>query len=142
MAKIKGVKGVLATLKKLEGDAQEASKAGATVGYTQSYALFVHEGVDMNFNNGKQAKYLETPARNLKKELARIITAGYAKSKDLNKSLFVAGLRLQRESMKIVPIDTGALRASAFTALIDEEDKVAKESFQKSEAIRKASQNQ
>jgi hypothetical protein len=29
----------------------------------------------------------------------------------------LAGLRLQRESQLLVPVDTGALRASAFTAM-------------------------
>jgi hypothetical protein len=42
-----------------------------------------------------------------------------ALGKPLGLSLLKGGLLLQRLSMKVVPIDTGALRASAFTRLDD-----------------------
>ncbi len=35
----------------------------------------------------------------------------------MSQGLLVAGLRLQREAMQLCPVDTGALRASAFTRL-------------------------
>lgn len=41
----------------------------------------------------------------------------FATSKGLRKGLYRAGLFLQRESMKIVPIDQNVLRPSAFTRM-------------------------
>ena len=43
----------------------------------------------------------------------------YATERGLRKGLLKAGLALQRESQKIVPIDTGVLRNSASTRLED-----------------------
>lgn len=42
---------------------------------------------------------------------------GRASKKSLKRGLLLAGLFLQRESQKIVPIDTGVLRASANTRM-------------------------
>lgn len=66
-----------------------------------------------------QAKFLEAPARTFAPELGRIIRELVAKGQPLEKALLVAGLRLQRESMKLVPVEYGFLRASAFTRLED-----------------------
>lgn len=62
-----------------------------------------------------QAKFLEQPARMFQPELAQIVTTAMAKGKTLAQALMLAGLRLQRESQKLVPVDTGNLRNSAFT---------------------------
>lgn len=62
-----------------------------------------------------QAKFLEQPARELKKEFSRIITTACKNGAKLGQALMMAGLRLQRESQQLVPVDTGNLRASAFT---------------------------
>lgn len=43
------------------------------VGYTQSYAIYVHENLDARHKPGKYAKYLETPARENRDEMIRII---------------------------------------------------------------------
>lgn len=39
------------------------------VGYTASYAVFVHERLDLRHEKGKQAKFLEEPARLRRTEL-------------------------------------------------------------------------
>ena len=62
-----------------------------------------------------QAKFLEQPARMLKSVLAKIVQETVKRGGTLRQGLLLAGLRLQRESMMLVPIDTGNLRASAFT---------------------------
>ena len=51
----------------------------------------------------------------LKELKANIKAHKAATAKGIRKGLYKAGLFLQRESMKIVPIDTGVLRASAAT---------------------------
>lgn len=62
-----------------------------------------------------QAKFLEEPARRLRKEIVKIIQTIYAKTRNLEKALVAGGLRLQRESQQLVPVDTGNLKNSAFT---------------------------
>lgn len=84
------------------------------VGYTAAYAIHVHENLQAYHRVG-QAKFLEQPARELGPEMAGDVRRIMKQGKTLTTALLVAGLRLQRESQKLVPIDTGALRASAFT---------------------------
>ncbi len=91
-------------------------KTVVVTGYSQSYGVYVHENLTARHKEGKSAKFLERPARQLRGELNRIVRTVFKKTKDISKALIVAGLRLQRESQKIVPVDTSALRASAFTA--------------------------
>jgi hypothetical protein len=43
------------------------------VGYNTSYAVFVHEDLDARHKPGKQAKFLEAPARAKRKEILQII---------------------------------------------------------------------
>lgn len=89
-------------------------KASVVVGYQTNYALYVHENLT-NFHPIGQAKYLEQPARTMKGELGQIIREGFKQGLSLTQCLMLAGLRLQRESQKLVPVDTGALKNSAFT---------------------------
>jgi hypothetical protein len=44
-----------------------------TVGYTQDYAIYVHEDLEARHKPGKIAKYLERPARETKEAMAKII---------------------------------------------------------------------
>jgi len=64
-----------------------------------------------------QAKFLEQPARTMTGVLSDIVAVALKAKKTMAQALLLAGLRLQRESQKLVPIDTGNLRASAFTRL-------------------------
>lgn len=82
-------------------------------GYTQRYALPVHE-IDRTHVIGKW-KYLEDPARENEREIGDIVRKALLRGVKLGKALLLGGLYLQRLSMKEVPVDTGALRASAFT---------------------------
>lgn len=103
------------------------------VGFSTNYALHVHENIEMtwrglprhkpskgNYWDGTggafgQAKYLEQPARELAKELVRIVITAMGNGATLMQCLYLAGLRLQREAQLLVPVDTGNLKASAFT---------------------------
>ena len=139
MAQIEGLSQVLAKLKELERKTKEEKDPVATVGYTQAYALTVHEDLEARHSQGKTAKYLEIPARLLSQQvLPDIIQRTYRRTGSLSQGLLLAGLRLQRESQEIVPVDTSALKASAFTALEYEKDQAAGDAFNKSEGIRRS----
>jgi hypothetical protein len=88
------------------------------VGYTAAYSLFVHENMQAHHTVG-QAKFLEQPARELTNNgtLAGIIADAKRQGKSLGQALLLAGLRLQRDSQRLCPVDTGNMRASAFTRL-------------------------
>lgn len=97
-----------------------ARKHGAVpsviVGYTAAYALPVHENLEAHHDNG-QAKYLEQPARTLSNDgtLGNLVGVTVRSGATLEQGLLVAGLRLQRESQLLVPVDTGNLKGSAVT---------------------------
>lgn len=62
-----------------------------------------------------QAKFLETPARTKQAELTKTVAVRMQGGDDFADALLVAGLELQREAMLLCPVDTGNLKASAFT---------------------------
>jgi len=111
---IKGLGKLLVQFRELGRKLTDRTRVSVIVGYTASYALVVHEDLTA-FHPVGQAKYLEEPFRNLRKELADIVNRSMARGADLPNSLLLAGLYLQRESQKLVPVDTGALKNSAFT---------------------------
>ncbi len=126
MPKIEGVEKLLAALKK-RGEQWFLSSQGKAandktlnpsviVGYTQSYALKVHEDMQAHHRVG-QAQYLRQPARQLESELAKLAVKAVRNGATIAQALLIAGLRLQRESQLLVPVDTSALKASAFTKL-------------------------
>lgn len=65
-------------------------------------------------------KFLEQPAREKRDEIARMILDGMKNGMTMAQALLRAGLYLQRESQMLVPVDTGNLKASAFTRLSEE----------------------
>jgi hypothetical protein len=119
--KVEGLNGLLSQLEKLRLKSVSGDNGSVIVGYTQQYAIYVHENLQAAHKEGKTAKFLETPARELTNDgtLRGIVSAAAKQGQPLIKALLLAGLRLQRESQKIVPIDTGALRGSAFTRIDD-----------------------
>lgn len=118
MAKVEGIERVQRALTQAASKYFESPQAirgeSVIVGYTANYALYVHENKEAKHTAG-QAKYLEQPARKLGHELAVIVRRAMAGGAKLLQALFLAGLRLQRESQKLVPVDTGNLKGSAFT---------------------------
>jgi len=132
MADVVGLKRVQQAIRRL---AEKYDEAGVTVGYTQRYAIHVHERKASHPTG--QWKYLETPARKLKGEIAKIFLRVLKRTGSIEKALLVAGLRLQRESQdKFVPVLTGALKASAFTARAKDIEAVANAAFSVSERKR------
>lgn len=143
MPAITGVKEVLRSLdielrrkvRRLRGTTE------VTVGYTSNYALYVHESIEMKWKGKKripriidgvkvggkgnywdpagqgQAKFLEQPAREKAGRMGEIISTAVKNGANLSQALLLAGLFLQRESQKLVPVDTGNLKNSASTRL-------------------------
>lgn len=64
-----------------------------------------------------RAGYLLDVAREMNHQLGAMVVTALQKKKTMAQALVTAGLALQRESQKNVPVEFGFLRASAFTAL-------------------------
>lgn len=64
-----------------------------------------------------QPKFLEGPFRRNAKTYAAIVRKALAAGRTMAQALVLAGLQLQRDSQLLVPVDTGNLKASAFTRL-------------------------
>lgn len=109
-------------------------QASVTVGFTQKYALYVHE-VQANHVVG-QWKYLEAPARSLKYGIARNVEKALTRGVPMEQALMLGGLLLQREAQKLTPVDTSALKASAFTCPTDRVEAVSQAKYAESESIR------
>lgn len=114
MARVEGADKVR---KALQERMQQAGRSPSViVGFTQGYALKVHEDLEAFHRVGK-AKFLTDPLHEMQADLARQIKDDCKNGMDLSMALLRAGLRLQRASQLETPVDTGALRASAFTRL-------------------------
>ena len=111
------IEGKDAILRSITAKAAAAKNANLklVVGYEAEYAVHVHERLDLYHEPPTQAKFLEQPGRELAfrmgKKIADLMKAGVP----MKKAMLEAGMMLQEASQKIVPIDTGNLRASAFT---------------------------
>jgi hypothetical protein len=117
MAKIEGLNRLVQQLR-AKAAALKDMNVSVQVGYTAAYAVHVHENMETQHPVG-QAKFLEQPAREMSNngQLGATVRKNLLAGKTMSQSLLIAGLLLQRESMKLCPVDTGALRASAFTRL-------------------------
>lgn len=121
MAEIQKIKSLITKLGALAVNAIKSDNVAVAVGYTAQYAIFVHEDLEAKHTVG-QAKYLEQPARTLRNSLVYIVLSVLKAGKTMALALLTAGLRLQRESQKLVPVDTGNLKNSAFTKLVKGEE--------------------
>jgi hypothetical protein len=132
MAKVENVEKVVAYFGRRTAESKASDNGSVIVGFTAAYALFVHESLEMKLaglprTNGKgnywdpqgraQAKFLEQPAREMTSDgtFAGILRAAARKGLGLIDGLLLCGLRLQREAQLRCPVDTGNLKASAFT---------------------------
>ena len=166
MAKVIEIKGLAkaqANIAKLIAKARKDENTGVEVGYTASYAIYVHENMNpVNLPTGSGAqiiavsqgaglkgrarkqvleaggakprkshlgyywgpsfygpKFLEGPAKAMAGELGKIIASTMSTGRTFLEGMLAAGLRLQRESQKLVPVEYGNLINSAYTAFYD-----------------------
>lgn len=127
MANVTGIKEVQRALTKL-------SKAhigeNIVVGFTQNYAIYVHENRGSRHTTGK-AGFLLDNAIELRGEMASTIAEVTRKTGSVEKGLAVAGTRLQAAAQEDTPVDLGALKASAFTARESDLEAAVKAAFEK-----------
>lgn len=135
MSSIGGLHSVHSQLQKLRASVQGA-KHSVVVGYSATYAIIVHEDLTAHHKEGKQAKFLEGPARIYSREIGETVAKAYATTGNLDQSLLLGGLRLQRLSQQVCPVDTGALKASAYTCFEENEEAVAAKALFESELVR------
>lgn len=136
VAKFKNLDKVMAQLQAKGKEFDREAKKKVVIGYTQSYALMVHENTEAHHKPGKQAKYLEEPARRLRSELARVVVLVYKQTRSMSKGMLAAALRLLRESQEIVPVDTGALRASGYVAYASDAESAARAAQARADNLR------
>lgn len=76
------------------------------------YAYYVHENLNATHDNG-QAKFLETPARRMAKQLTKQVADDLRGGKQLVDAMVDAATMLMTEAKRLCPVDTGKLRDSA-----------------------------
>lgn len=131
---ISGVDKMVAALRAKAAQAGSGNVSGV-IGYSQAYAVYVHENLEMkraglprrapakgNYWDGTggqvQSKFLEAPFRIHAKYMAQIIKKAVMEDgRTIEQGILLACLFLQRESQRLVPVDTGALKNSAFTRI-------------------------
>ncbi len=117
MAELLRFRELLAKLRDRAAAARKESGASVIVGYAgASYGIFVHENLEAHHTVG-QAKFLEQPARENRDKYAQLVVDQLKKGRTMGQALVIAGMSLQADSQRLVPVDTGNLRASAFTRL-------------------------
>lgn len=116
LSKLQGAQELVRKLRAKAAKARTDTNVAGVVGFTQSYALYVHENLNAYHPVG-QAKFLETPLRQNKDEYFKIIKQAVQRGKTVAQGILLACLRLQRDAQTLCPVDTGALKASAFTRL-------------------------
>lgn len=113
-----------------------SGEVSVTVGFTQFYALYVHE-INAPHKVG-QWKFLETAAKRNRRNVALNIERALNQKASFQNALMIGGLLIQREAQLLTPVDTSALKASAFTCPTNEVEAVSETAYRRSEAIRKA----
>jgi hypothetical protein len=118
MADIERVNAVIESLKAKAQKAKNDTNVSVAIGYTQAYAIYVHENLEAKHPVG-QAKFLEQPMRQLSNDgtFKKILLNAARAKHSIAEGLVLCGLRLQADSQKLCPVDTGALKNSAFTRL-------------------------
>jgi hypothetical protein len=87
------------------------------VGYEAPYAVYVHENLEAYHKPPTRAKYLESPARRLRKKMTEIVLRSVKAKNGLEEGILRAGRVLLDESLKIVPRDTGFLASTGYVRM-------------------------
>jgi hypothetical protein len=131
---VEGMLSLKGTLSKLKNKYGDNPKPSVSVGFTQAYGIFVHENLEAHHPTG-QAKFLEQPAREMATEIPQIVKKTINDGGTLEDGLLVAGFELQRRAQQLTPVDTGALKASAFTSKTADEETAASTAHVKAQVI-------
>lgn len=118
MARITGVDALVSKLRKDAAHVRGLAHKEAVVGFSAPYAIYVHEDLEARHAPGKQAKFLETPARVNAAAYGRIIKQALWDGKKLPQALLLAAQQLLRDAQAIVPVATGKLKSSGHAKLV------------------------
>jgi hypothetical protein len=118
MAKVERLTELVKALQDKAARSRKDDDCSVSVGYTANYAVYVHENLQAHHTVG-EAKFLEGPARRMSRQLGEIVLARKRQGMTTAQALVIAGLTLQRASQQLCPVDTGNMRAGAFTRLDD-----------------------
>ncbi len=91
------------------------------VGYDKEkapYAIYVHENLAVYHRVG-MAKFLTIAVTLELPEVAKQIETDLKNKISLRRALWRAGRRIQNRSRQLVPVDTGNLRDSSYTKIMD-----------------------
>lgn len=116
MAEIRNLQRLISKLQAKAAKVTTDINVSVVVGYTAGYALSVHERRNAYHPKGRAGFLLDVMRENAG-TLRDIVRKVCIRGGTLANGLLMAGLRLQRESQKNCPVQTGNLRASAFTRL-------------------------
>lgn len=89
----------------------------AELGNTARYGIYVHEMVELDHKPPTKSRFLVDPFRRIQREIPSIIQREMiSKRRSFSDAMLTAGKKIKSESEKEVPVDTGALKRSAFVA--------------------------
>ena len=102
---------LLFKLRAMTAQAARDNGAAARVSYSTYYAVWVHENLNSHHPIG-QAKFLEQPARMYTREITEAARIVFRQKFQVRPALLAAAQTLLTLSKPLVPVDTGALKAS------------------------------
>lgn len=113
LKRVYGLEKVLTEIRKRRSKAIGDGMSQVRVGYSASYAVPVHERLDVHHPVG-QAKFLEQPLRTEQRKMTEIIRSRLMARMSLLDAQMEAAKHLISVSLQLVPVDTGELRDSWF----------------------------
>jgi hypothetical protein len=116
MAVVLGADKVVKALWAKADKARKDWAARLQVGYAAPYALFVHEDMQAVHPVG-QAKFLEQPARTMRRQLADLLAARL-RTGTVRQALGEVGEALLAASLPLVPVKSGRLKESGFSEVV------------------------
>jgi hypothetical protein len=125
--KVQNLSRLVGAIDKEINRSRREDRVRGTVGYAAPYSVYVHENLAAYHETG-QAKFLEQPARQMANsgELGKIVYQGRLAGLSQRRAIERALNELKRVSQRLVPVDTGFLRDSAFVeVLVGDEGAVA-----------------
>lgn len=132
---------VIKRIEAMERSIPKSRHITVEVGYAQPYAMIVHESEEMEHKHGGQSAFLLSVRKEFERLLSETVKRVFVRTKDISQALLVAGNQLKRLAQGRTPVDTGALRMSAWVGLEGTDAQIEKETaFAKSEVRRIAVQ--
>lgn len=128
---VQGVAALQATLTKYANAARANTKRRVVVGFSASYAKFVHDKTDMKLQGlprpsgigvywgpHGQAHFLSAPTFILKKQIARRIAQVTKSTHSELRGMYSGGVLLRDAAKYLTPVEYGTLVNSAFVKVI------------------------